>query len=426
MMMTEMETFDVLVAGAGTAGCVSATQAGRLGAKTLLIEKNGMPGGTMTVGGIAFPGLFYAWGKQVIGGIGWELVTAAVREAGSTLPDFASQEGMACHPRYQVRLNPLLYAATCDTALRAAGVHVLFHAMIGAAEADAEGWIVTLCTKTGLRKVRARALVDATGDATLATLAGCGVTYPETCQPATLCCRLGGYDFAALDLESIGRAADAAVAAGELRYNDLGWKYAAFSPQLLKTYGDNANHLECRGAETSEGRTALEIAGRESLLRAWRFLRRQPGLENIRIDAMFPECGVRETAVIQGKYTISGEDYITGRDYPDPVSYAFYPIDLHDHREGIIPQRLQEGTFPKVPLRALLPQGVGRFVATGRIVSSDRNANSALRVQGTCMGTGQAAGAAAALLATGKPLDYAVLRRTLLTHGAILPEAVGK
>lgn len=49
--------YDVIVIGGGTAGTVAAIQAGRAGARTLLVEKNGMLGGTMTIGGINYPAL---------------------------------------------------------------------------------------------------------------------------------------------------------------------------------------------------------------------------------------------------------------------------------------------------------------------------------------------------------------------------------
>ena len=48
---------DVLVVGGGSAGHVAAIQAGRLGAKTVLLERNSQLGGTTTTGGVCFPGL---------------------------------------------------------------------------------------------------------------------------------------------------------------------------------------------------------------------------------------------------------------------------------------------------------------------------------------------------------------------------------
>lgn len=64
----------MIVAGGGTAGVVAAVQSTRMGAGTLLIKKSGSLSGTITNSVIPSPGVFFAWGKQVIAGIGWELV----------------------------------------------------------------------------------------------------------------------------------------------------------------------------------------------------------------------------------------------------------------------------------------------------------------------------------------------------------------
>ena len=81
--------------------------------------------------------------------------------------------------------------------------------------------------------------------------------------------------------------------------------------------------------------------------------------------------------------------------------------------------------MPTIPLGALIPRDSKGFLAAGRILSSDRLANSALRVQAPCMATGQAAGAAAALCAQSgmdpANLPFENLRKLLLKHDAILP-----
>ena len=71
---------DVLVIGGGTSGVIAAIQAGRAGCSTMLVESGSQLGGTITTGGVAFPGLFHAWGRQVISGIGWELVVETVNQ----------------------------------------------------------------------------------------------------------------------------------------------------------------------------------------------------------------------------------------------------------------------------------------------------------------------------------------------------------
>mgnify|MGYP002570623189 CR=1 FL=1 len=63
--------FDVVVCGAGVAGFCAAVQAARAGAKTALVERYGMPGGVLTVGGNNEIGLFYRGSRPIIAGIGW-------------------------------------------------------------------------------------------------------------------------------------------------------------------------------------------------------------------------------------------------------------------------------------------------------------------------------------------------------------------
>ena len=63
-----------VVIGGGTAGVFAAISAARTGARTVLIEKNARLGGTVTYGGVNYPGLFFAWGKQIIGGPCFEAI----------------------------------------------------------------------------------------------------------------------------------------------------------------------------------------------------------------------------------------------------------------------------------------------------------------------------------------------------------------
>lgn len=59
-------SYDVVVCGGGTAGFCAAVAAARYGARTAVIERFGMLGGTMTVGGVPAPALFHAHGRQII------------------------------------------------------------------------------------------------------------------------------------------------------------------------------------------------------------------------------------------------------------------------------------------------------------------------------------------------------------------------
>ncbi len=425
--MTPGTRFDVIVIGGGSGGWTAAVQAARAGAKTLLVEKTGMLGGTTTVGGVNFPGLFHAWGKQVIAGIGWDVVKRTVEVTGGTLPDFTDFAGH--QSRLQVKINIFVYAALCDQAVVESGAQVLFHAMPASIKqrTDEHGWLVSICTKTGLADYTAKVVIDATADANVVSLAGYKLNIPEEFQPATLSCHATGYDPATLDYDALDRAYAEAIKDGRLAVTDGGWNMLKPSPrQWLRARGANANHLHHINARDSQSKSKLELEARASVLRLYRFLKTQPGLENLVIESVSPECGVRETATIQGKSTITVDDYCTGRVWDDSVCYSFYVIDMHRSTgDGLNRQPLWEGIVPTIPRGALLPSSSSNLLVAGRCVSSDRLANSALRVQASCMAMGQAAGAMAALSAkTGcdpEELPMPQIRELLREHGAIVP-----
>lgn len=410
---------DVLVVGAGTAGTIAAIQAGRLGAKTVLVESGSQPGGTTTTAGVDFPGLFHAWGRQVIAGIGWELVSEAAKLNGDPLPDFSIPTGRQ-HWKHQVKINGQLYAALLEESCVKAGVQLRYYEFPEAAVAHGDGWRVTLAGKGTRVVVQAKQLVDCTGNASVIGLIGLPRLREKETQPGTLIYRIGGYDIAKLDYKTLTEKAAAAVKSGALLKTDFNGSIVGF----LRNGAENAMHVPGADSSTSALHTQANINGRASVLRIFRFLKAQPGFEKLRIERLQPETGVRETFRIVGETTVSLEDYRTGREFPDAVSFSFYPIDLHVEH-GVKPDHLEEGIVPTVPLSALVPKGSRNLLVAGRCLSSDRLANSALRVQASCMGMGQAAGAAAALAAksgvTPQSVPLAELRKTLEAHAAIVP-----
>lgn len=418
------QNYDVVVIGGGTAGGPAAIQAARLGARTLLVEKNAALGGTTTVAGVALPGLFHAWGQQVIAGIGWEVVERSTREAGIALPDFSRWN--LPHYKLQVKVSAPVLAAVLDETVLGSGAHLLLHTMVVQADFHDDGWNLTLATKEGLHQVRAQAVVDCTGGADVVALAGLPRHTNAERQPGTIIVRLGGYDMADLDTDAIQAAHDEAVGRGDLGQHDL-----ADNPveKFLRNRGENAIHVTGIQGGTSAERTDAEIAGRRTLMRILRFLRGQPGLAHVRVDSWAIETGIRESHTIKGHSRITAADYTSGRMWPDALSYSFYPIDVHrPSGKGIDIRPLEYGTVPTIPRSAMVPQDSSRLVVAGRAVSGDQEANSAFRVQASSMAMGQSAGVLAAHTAeTGTdildlPLD--AVRADLRRHQAILPGEV--
>lgn len=431
--------YEVVVVGGGTAGVVAAVQAARAGARTLLVEKTGQLGGTVTSGGVNAPASFHGWGRQVIAGIGWELVTRALREDGRDPAEVQpggsafGQDGSRPNPVH-IRINAPLFALLCDEAVRRAGAALRFHTMLAAAawqpeDGDGGGWRLTLCGKEGLSEVTAAVLIDASGDANAVQLAGFPVERPEELQPATPVVRFTGYEPADLDEVALRRAIREAVAEGAFQPWEFGWGGEHAEDRLLgrlrRGFG-NALHVPGLDGVTSEGRSRMEQAGHELVLRLYRWLRRQPGLEGLRITEMAPEVGVRETVVIQGKRRVTVEEYLAGHVYEDAVCYSFYPVDIHClDGKGTRNRPVQEGAVPTLPRGAMLPAGSRNLLAPGRHACGDREANSSYRVEAPCMAMGQAAGALAVLAARAgcdvEAVPMPELRCLLREHEAIVP-----
>jgi len=377
---------DVLVVGGGTAGTIAAIQAARAGAKTMLVERGSQLGGTMTVGGVAFPGLFHAWGKQIIAGIGWELVTETVATDGGQLPDFQAQK--VPHWKHQVQINPYVYALLAEEKCLQAGVKIAYYEFPLSAEKSADGWSVRCVGPGTRRRIACRQIIDCTGGGDLAGMIGLERLREDETQPGSILYKVGD-------------------------------PYQPGREQLQALYVHGAD------SSNSVTRTQANLTGRQAVLKR---LREAPakGGKPARLIHLQSETAFRESYRVLGETVITHADYTAGRVYDDAVCYAFYPFDLHT-RTGVKPKPLAKGVVPTVPLRALAPKTSRNILVAGRCVSSDRLANSALRVQASCMAMGQAAGATAALAAKGKttPLDVplADIHRTLREHKAIVPGA---
>ena len=191
------ETFDVIVIGGGPAGVPAAVQAARLGARTLLVEKQCQLGGTTTLGGVTAIQTFFAYGRQIIAGIGWEIVCRSFDMLGRPRPT-----GGTYNPDTGVTntfVDSVAYSCALDQAVLDSGAQLRLHTTLGAAADQGDHWRLTLCGKEGLADVRARVAIDCTGDANLVRLAGLEIVCHATRQPGTLVFTLeGGYHLDAL------------------------------------------------------------------------------------------------------------------------------------------------------------------------------------------------------------------------------------
>ena len=446
-------TYDVLVAGGGVSGCAAALAAARNGAEVLLLEQRGYLGGTLTGCGVGPMMTFHAGEKQVIRGIMEELTEELVRRGQSPghVPD-TKQFTSTVTPFDAEGLKLLL-----DEKLAEAGCTVLLHTFVGAVQ-TAQGRVtgLTVCNKDGLHTVSAKVVIDASGDGDVAAWAGAPMTKgrPEdgAAQPMTMTMKYSGVDTERLkgyvlshpdrfpklapylhlfrqsipvDLEGFDEEFAQAKAAGELsipRENVL-----MFATGRPGEYILNTTRIIDHDATDAASLSDAERIGRRQCSELDRFLRRHaPGFEAATLVCTGPSVGVRGSRQLVGRYTLTAEDILTRRKFPDVIAHSGYPIDIHNPRgEGTTAVFMSEpGTYYAIPFSIMVCREISNLLVTGRCVSATFEAQAAIRLTPSAGAMGQAAGVAAAMAAAGEgrvdTLDIPALQRRLRDQGAYL------
>ena len=382
-----METYDIIVCGAGSAGFCAAVAAARMGAKTALVEKYNTPGGILTVLGNnsidQFNNPFIADKKMVITGIGWELVLRLHKEGYARIPDMnAPREN---HEQYGVKVNPVAAAKMMDDMLLESGVSLYYgQSVVDAETVDGRIRSILIATKSGLKRLGAKIFIDCTGDGDLAAFAGA--------------------EFISCDGKGVFQP-------GTLRY------YPAVDAQdKILNYGDNRNHVPINITD-SDSVTKSEIASRKMIFEQMK--------RGDRIMAVAPAVAPREGRRIVGRSVMNVDDYYNGKVFEDSVCYSYWFVDIHREGQAAYIKYITHDKTPTIRLSSMISNDIDNLMMAGRCVSSDRETNSSLRVKASCMAMGQAAGTAAAIAVRDGVEPWRVsaekVKLALDENGAIIP-----
>lgn len=243
--------------------------AGRLGARTVLVESAVVLGGNLTLGGVEHPDPFRKNAQTVIGGIGleWTMKTVALGRG-------AAAEARAGRPLEPDRLtlkenfDPWTFVCVGEELLRDAGVDLRYYETPVMAERLAGpdyNWRVLTGVQGGLREIRCRQLVDATGNGGLAGMCGAAfLPVDGEAQGGSLHYRLTGVpDPKDLPEGLLARRLAEAHASGALRDGDnhggdvgdaliLRWQAANY------VYGAGRRGLSPRLARIMNGMIVIE------------------------------------------------------------------------------------------------------------------------------------------------------------------------
>jgi hypothetical protein len=382
---------------------IAAAQGGR---RVLLVERMGCLGG-MATSGLVQPITMWGIGKHyIIGGQGRRILES-LESRGPGASTGMSTYGPTCDAEH---LKFVL-----EQQGQAAGAELLYYASVREAQVS-QGLITSVCASVRGRELRlsAAAYVDATGDAELAALAGAPCDVGT--QGVTLMFVIGGIDRArAGDREAVA----AAYAPHKVNYRGA---LVFWHPGEGRAYA-NMTEVENFDPLNPADVTRATIECRRQ---AWDMIQvfraHVPGFENAYIEQTAPLLGVRESRRIRGLYTLTTDDVLAGRDFPDTIARGSSPLDVHGSDAGGKKKYQPLSRSYGVPYRCLLPTGVRNLLVAGRPVSTDHGAHSSLRRMAPGFALGEAAGVAAALCTCGdaQAVDVGVLQTLLRQRGAVL------
>ncbi len=447
---------DVVVVGAGLGGVCAALSAARNGARTVLVEKNAFPGGVATAALMMSACNFFITrsGELVSDGIARELFDSLVAEGGA-MPDYTRPE------QPQVPNDPEVFKRVMISKLREAGVTTLYGTLMTQVVSDAGRVEAIICeAKGGAFALKAPNFVDASGEMDLMAMSG--APYTMNMGKTSLLFRMGNVDIDAIvdwyeaHPESYDELADVPTS---LRDTIRNWREygvfhlphypgkgmeimqkavesGEFSPNFgqhvedmsvaLGMFASRANHgmvlINSMGMMADPydivAKSQCEEEGRLAAKHLADFLVKYfPGFKNSYIVDTATEIGVRRLRVLNGKYTLTEEEFLAGKRFDDVVGRSITMDWSPPPARG---RSLQAGEIPFRCLVADTPVNV--ICGAGRSASTiSWHGFPFLRIQVPTMVIGQAAGTAAALAtAQGVPvtaIDIPLLQKTLKAQG---------
>ena len=433
---------DVLVVGSGPGGLAAALAAARVGVKSTLLDRNGCFGGNITQVGVEG----FAWYRHEntvdSEGIGIEFEERA-KAMGAAVPEPQSDSHA---------LDGEAFKYVADVLVQEAGIQPMLHRLCVAPimEGRRIRGVITE-SKSGREAILAKRVIDATGDADVAAMAGAPYfkTPKEKMMAASVMFSMAGVDKKKFiehikadpqtykdweggewNIETSGKEDDmfspflrkpfqTAMEAGIIpaNLNTICGTWGAISDQGDLTYL-NLVHLAACDGTNADDLTAGEIEGRRQAMMAVEALRQfTPGCENAKLRNFGMTIGIRDTRKIDAQYNLVANDVREQGRFDDAI--GIFPEFIDGYGILILPTT---GRYFQVPYRAMLPKEIGNLLVTGRSIGGDRDSHAAVRNMMCCAVSGQGAGTAAAIAVKTDcafdEVDIKLVQKELLRQGA--------
>ena len=397
---------DVVVIGGGSAGIAAAISSARKGATVVLVEKHGMLGGMASTAMVhSICGLYLLRDNEseplvfANGGFAREFSETLIRKGGARGPVRMGRLDVLMH-------DPSSFALVAKEMVdELSNIQLFLNAEISEAHKNRNRLCGVMITETeNHQTIECDAVIDTTGDAEIFLLANAGYERSplEALQRPAYIFSLNGVDPEQMGDNArllLAQTISRGVTSGLLTSGAMGTAFRAgvSNDQVMVTID-----LEAQGFDPNkkESRANAESEGRRIAVQLIDFLKNEmEGFQEASLRG-YPSClGIRESRRSNGIYQLAEKDILEGARFDDEVAIASWPIELRETGRG--PRfRYPTGNQPcGIPLRSLQSKEVENLFVAGKCISTTHEAQASIRVIGTCLATGEAAGIAAAKMA---------------------------
>lgn len=392
---------DVLVCGGGPAGVGAAVRAGRMGADVTIIES------LDCLGGIATAGMMSHWTGYSSSKILSEIFERSLKKC----QVLGWDEKNECN---DIVINQEVLKIVLDEMVCEANVKTLFYTMACEAVVDGGRIVgVVVQNKNGRGIIKAKTVIDATGDGDIAASAGVpyfkGRETDGKMQPCTIMFKVGGVDYSRAVFPG---SFETKVNTDKGELQALAQEMLPFPAGHVLLYKQTTpgtvccnmtNCIDIDGTDAQSMTRGIQVC-RLQLEPIIKFLREYvPGYENCWLMSTAHLLGIRETRHFKGIQSLGADDILEAKVYENwVVRQAFFNFDVHNMSGSSIDETgvQKEWKQPEaytIPYGCLLPENVEGLLLSGRNISGSHLAHSNFRVMPIAMAVGEAAGAATVL-----------------------------
>lgn len=389
--MNDFSHIDVVVVGAGIAGCAAAVAAAEEDQRVLLIERSEHIGGNaISANAGTICGAYYRTFEEDLRLTGYSFSRKLIAELTSdNRKPVHYHKGLIIVPYEWTELENIL-----EKELHSKNVELIKSTEVISLQKNNETITSLILNKNGSTiEIKPKAIIDCSGNGIISQLANASMISSEHYQAASQIFRVQGIksenEFsldmslkkAMLQLSAENKWPEklnsVSIVPGSLKYNQ-----ADFKLTLPEPVTDNIDSNE-----------KLSLIAKSYIAAVFPLLTTSiESLHSASIVLIFPQLGIRVQQRSKGKYILTEENILSCQKFDTGIALGTWPIE-----EWLTDGKLEMQYFDPeeaymIPADCLISDEIKNLYFAGKNISATTKAIASARVMGTCMQTGYAAG----------------------------------